>query len=85
MKLKIGNRFLEFMGTITLEFYLIHGLFLELFAYRFCDIVPSITRIENVAVLIIVVFALSVPAAVGLKKLHGWLQKLLTKRSEKDA
>lgn len=81
MKLRIGNRVLEFMGTITLEFYLIHGLFLEFFSYQFCDIVPSITRITNVALLIVVVFVLSVPSALGLKKLHGWLQKLLT-RSE---
>ena len=54
MKLKIGNRVLEFMGTITLEFYLIHGLFLEFFSYQFCDVVPSITRIKNVALLIVV-------------------------------
>ena len=73
---------MEFMGTITLEFYLIHGLFLEFFLYRFCDIVPSITRITNVALLIVVVFVLSVPSALGLKKLHGWIQKKLTRSEE---
>ena len=76
MKLKIGNRFLEFMGTITLEFYLIHGLFLELFSFEFCDIVPSITRITNVALLIAVVFVPSVISALGLKKFHEWLQNV---------
>ena len=82
MKLKIGNRALEFMGTITLEFYLIHGLFLEFFSYKFCDVVPSITRITNVALLIAVVFVPSVLSAIALKKFHGWLQKLLTSRGE---
>lgn len=75
LKIKIGNRFLEFMGTITLEFYLIHGLFLELFSYRFCDVVPSVTRITNVALLIVVVYVLSVPAALGLKRFHEWLRR----------
>lgn len=69
MKLKIGNRFLGFMGTITLEFYILHGLFLEFFSYRFCNLVPSIVRIKNVALLIVIVFALSVPAAVLFKKI----------------
>lgn len=78
MKMKIGNRVLEFMGTITLEFYLIHGLFLEFFSYQFCDVVPSITRIKNVALLIVVVLVPSLLLAVALKKLHGWLPRLLT-------
>lgn len=71
MKLKINNRILAFMGTITLEFYLIHGLFLELFAYSFCDVVPSIVRITNVFLLIIVVLVPSILSALFLKWLHG--------------
>ena len=31
MKVKLGNPVLSFLGSMTLEFYLIHGLFLELF------------------------------------------------------
>ena len=69
MKLKLGNKLLGFMGGITLEFYLIHGLFLEFFSYKFCGIVPSITRIKNVALLIVIVFVLSIPASLGFKKL----------------
>jgi len=69
MKVKIGNRFLGFMGSITLEFYLIHGLFLEFFSYEFCEVVPSIVRITNVALLILVVFVLAVPASVILQKI----------------
>ena len=69
MKLQLGNKVLGFMGGITMEFYLMHGLFLELFSYKFCDITPSITRIENVALLVVVVTALSIPASLLLKKL----------------
>lgn len=68
LKLKLGNPVLGMMGKITLEFYMIHGLFLEFFSYRFCDMLPSY-RITNVFLLVIVVFALSVPAALLLHKL----------------
>lgn len=78
LKMRIGNPLLGFMGKITLEFYLIHGLFLEFFAFKFCDIVPSITRIKNVPLLIVVVFVPAVIAALALQKLHIILQKLLT-------
>lgn len=70
LKLRVGNRLLALIGKITLEFYLIHGLFLEFFSYRFCDVVPSITRIKNVPLLTLMVFVPSVIAAVGLQKLH---------------
>lgn len=69
MKLSVGNKLLGFMGGITLEFYLIHGFFLELFSYEFCEIVPSIVRITNVPFLIIVVLGLSIPSSLLLKKL----------------
>lgn len=77
MKLKLGNRLLALMGTITLEFYLMHGLFLELFSYKFFDTVPSIVRITNVPLLIIVVFVLTIPSALLLKKISG----IVTKRN----
>ena len=37
LKVRIGNRFLDWMGKITLEFYLIHGLFVEIFSYCFLE------------------------------------------------
>lgn len=71
MKIKIGNRFLAFMGTITLEFYLIHGLFVELFGFSFInDNLKSLYYIKNVALMVVVVFVLAVPSALLLKKLH---------------
>ncbi|WP_408070323.1 acyltransferase family protein [Butyrivibrio sp. JL13D10] len=71
MKVKIGNRFLKFMGTITLEFYLIHGLFVELCDHTFDGGVPSPFHIKNVFLYVLVVFALGVPSAILLKKFHG--------------
>ena len=71
MKVKIGNKFLKFMGTITLEFYLIHGLFVELCDHTFDGGVPSPFTIKNVFLYVLVVFALGVPSAVLLKKLHA--------------
>lgn len=69
MKLRIGNRLLGFMGTITFEFYIIHGLVIEFFSYRFCDIVMPIVRITNIALMVVVVFVTSIPLALGMKKI----------------
>ena len=78
MKLRFGNRFLHFMGTITLEFYLIHGLFLEPLAYNFAGVAPSLYYLRNVPLLVPVVFLPSIPAALLLKWLLQKLQMLLT-------
>lgn len=76
LKLRVGNPFLSFMGTITLEFYLIHGLFLELFAYDFAGVAPSLYYLRNVPLLVLVVFVPSIPSALLLKwilkKIHGF-------------
>ncbi len=77
LKVKIGNKFIHFMGTITLEFYLIHGLFLELFAYSFDNAAPSIYYVRNVPLLVLIVFIPSIPAALLLQKLHRKLCALL--------
>ena len=71
MKVKIGNKFLDFMGKITLEFYLIHGLFVELFGWQFDGGVRSPHHIKYVIVYVLVVFALGIPSALLLKKLHS--------------
>lgn len=69
MKLRIGNRFLGFMGTVTFEFYIIHGLVIELFSYRFCDVVKPIVRITNGALMTAVVFLAAIPLSLGMKKI----------------
>jgi membrane-bound acyltransferase YfiQ involved in biofilm formation len=71
MKVQIGNKFLKFMGGITLEFYLIHGIFVELCAYNFDGGVKSPFRIHNLLLYSAVVFALGIPSALLLKKFHS--------------
>ncbi|MBQ8633290.1 MAG: acyltransferase family protein, partial [Lachnospiraceae bacterium] len=71
MKMKIGNKVLNFMGTITLEFYLIHGLFVELFGFNFVDARPAIHYIKNVALYVLVVLVLGLISAILLQKLHN--------------
>lgn len=83
LKIKIGNKVLAFMGTITLEFYLIHGLFVELFGFNFIDVAPSLYYIKNVFFMVLAVFIPSIPAALLLQKLHKWLTHLLTTKKEK--
>ena len=68
LKIKIGNAFLRFMGKITLEFYLIHGLFLELLAYSFDGVAPSLYYMKNVPLLVCIVFTLAIPSALLLQK-----------------
>ncbi|MBO6239767.1 MAG: acyltransferase [Butyrivibrio sp.] len=88
MKVAFGNKFLKFMGTITLEFYLIHGLYVELFGWQFDGGVPSPHHIKYVLVYVLVVFALGVPSAMLLKKLHGVILRkpdAITSHSRKAA
>lgn len=73
MKVRIGNPILKFMGGITLEFYLIHGLFVELFCYSFTGKGPGLYYIKDVALYVLVVLVLSVPSAWILKKFHELL------------
>ena len=62
MKVKIGNRLMGVLGGVTLEFYLIHGIFVELFGYNFMDICKSVIYIKYVPLYVLVVLACSVPA-----------------------
>ncbi len=69
MKVKIGNKLLKFMSTITLEFYLVHGLFVQGFSYAFLDEnFDPFYYIENVFLYVIVVFILGVLLSVLIKK-----------------
>ena len=79
LKLKIGNRFLSFMGSITLEFYLIHGLYVGLFGRSF-EGLKSIYFVKNVFFEVLIVFALAVPSAYLISLLR---KKLFKKRGKK--
>ena len=65
----IVNRILLFYGGMTLEFYLIHGLFVNLFSYCFfLDTIPAVCYIRNIFLYVVVVFGLSTVSAYLLKK-----------------
>lgn len=81
LKVKLGNKFLGFMGTITFEFYIIHGLVVEFFSFKFCDVVKPIVRITNVALMIVVVLAGGIPLALLMKKICHCFDK---KRADKS-
>ena len=65
----LPGKILSFYGAMTLEFYLIHGLFVEMFNRRF---ISSSTQpffyIKNIFLYLIAVLALSTAAAWGIKK-----------------
>ena len=66
MKFKVGNKVLYFVGDISYELYLIHGLWIYWFRHDFA-------YIENEMVLMVMVFAGSIISAVVLHKISGML------------
>lgn len=67
MKIRIGNPFLKFMGTITMEFYLMHGMFVEFFGFDFFNTLHSIYWVKNVPLYVLLVIACSIPVALLFK------------------
>ena len=80
LKLRIGNRFLDFMGTITLQFYLIHGLYSELFTYAFEGKFKSLYYIKNPLLFVLVVFVLGLASAVILKKGEEMIKRIVKRK-----
>ena len=64
------------MGTITLQFYLIHGLFAELFAFAFEGKIKSLYYIKNPLIYVFVVFVLGLASAVILKKAEEMIVRI---------
>ena len=71
-KLRFGNKLLSLLGAATLSFYLMHGMFVDMFGYDFGGVAKSIVYIRNVPEYIAVVLACSVPAT--------WLFHVLWKK-----
>ena len=68
MKVRIGNKALSFLGGYTLEIYLIHGLFVQLFGYCFSsDGIEPLYYIKNVALYALVILTLTIPSALAVK------------------
>lgn len=79
-KENVISKFLSFYGSMTLEFYLIHGLFVQMFGHHFMnDSTAPIYYIKNVFVYVIVVFALATASALVLKKIGDFLSGMYKK------
>ncbi len=59
LKCKFNNKILSFYDSISLEFYLIQGLFVHAFSYSYFDAVKPIYYIKNIPLYILVVFILA--------------------------
>lgn len=77
MKFKVGNKVLYFIGTISYELYLIHGLWIYWFK-------NGAFPIENELLLVGMVFLCAIASAVVLHKISGYFvtafKKLLIKQ-----
>ena len=82
LKYKLGNAILSFFGKMTLEFYLIHGLFVELFSYSFATEIASIYRITSIPLYIFVVTILSIPSALLIQKLDKAISAFFTGKNK---
>ncbi len=69
MKVKIGNPVLSFLGGLTLEIYLVHPLFVHLFAFDFVQAgAGAVYYISNQLLYIAAVMIPSIPIAYALHK-----------------
>lgn len=78
MKMKVGNPVLRFLGKFTLELYLIHGIFINMFGH--CMIKEPalpVYYIKNVPLFVLVVLACSIPVSFGLSLIDKKVGKIL--------
>lgn len=80
MKIRIGNKALEILGGLTLEIYLIHGLFVEMFGFDFMEKVHSITYIRNVGLYVLAVVACTVVGTFLFRLLYKNVMKLFREK-----
>lgn len=70
MKIRLGNKALAWLGGMSLDFYLTHGIFVEMFGYSFLDAAPSVVYIRNVPAYAAAVLACTVPASLLFRALR---------------
>ena len=76
MKVRIGNPGLKFLGSFTLEFYLVHPLFIQLFGFAFVnDATRPILYIKDPFLYVLATVVLTIPTAYGLHRLMTFLWK----------
>ena len=84
LKARLGNKALAFMGGLTLEFYLMHGAFVELFGFNFLNISKSLVYIKKVPLYIVAVLACSIAAALAFRWLRKDLNDLILVKEPKN-
>ncbi|MCR4692216.1 MAG: acyltransferase [Lachnospiraceae bacterium] len=81
MKIRIGNRVLSFLGTFTLELYLVHPLFVQIFDHRFVfDGGKPLYYIKNPALYALAVILPAIPLAFFL---HAAVRKNIGRKFRK--
>ena len=63
MKLEIQSKALDFLGGMTLEIYLIHVFFVEIFSKKFINSYQPLYYVENPFLYTLIVIGLTIPAA----------------------
>ena len=85
LKARFGNAVLVWLGGVTLEFYLVHTLFVEMFGFNFMEVAKSVVYIRNVPLFILAVLACSVPATLLFRFLWKCLCRLLLRNRRRAA
>ncbi|MDO5440083.1 MAG: acyltransferase [Erysipelotrichaceae bacterium] len=84
LKYKLKNKVLAFLSSISLEFYLIQGLFVQMFSYCYFDAnVEPLYYIKNVFLYMFVVIALSTASAYLLNYIDRKIREFILFLKEK--
>ncbi len=79
MKIELKSKVLDFLGGMTLEIYLTHVLFVELFSEEFIYSYDPLVYIKNPFLYLAIVIVLTIPVAWGIyllrTKVLPWLMK----------
>ena len=88
LKIKIGNPVLKFFGKMTLEIYLVHGVFVHLFSFGLItnDMrYKPLKYIKSVPLYILVVLIVSIPVSFVIYLLDHKISMLLLKKKKESA
>ena len=85
MKVRFHNGALKWLGGVTLEFYLMHGIFVDLFGYDFAEVTKSLVYIKNVPLYILTVLACSVAATALFSLVWKSIVRLTRKKPSHSA
>lgn len=76
MKIRIGNRILSFLGNMTLEFYLVHPFFVQIFAFAFIyEGNKPVFFIKDPFLYVLAILIPSIPLAYLLKRINTLIRK----------